>query len=105
MHSPQRTGNTPLASPLLPAGIGRRLKRGGNRRKDDLTRYLVLPSERREGEFSTVAGTADRVGTSKRTIHSWVSAGKVRYTWRGNCILVWMPSLENYLMQEVRGRV
>ena len=70
-----------------------------------LTRYLALPIERREGEFFTVAAAADRVGTSKRTIHGWVSAGKVAYTWRGNCILVWMPSLENYLMHEVRGRV
>ena len=70
-----------------------------------LTRYLALPIERREREFSTVAAAADLVGTSKRTIHSWVSAGKVGYTWRGSCILVWMPSLEGYLMQEVRGRV
>ena len=70
-----------------------------------LIRYLALPIERREKEFSTVAAAADRVGTSKRTIHGWVSAGKVGYTWRGSCILVWMPSLENYLMQAVRGRV
>ena len=33
MPLPQRTGNTPLASPLLPAGIGRRLKRGGKQQK------------------------------------------------------------------------
>jgi hypothetical protein len=70
-----------------------------------LTRYLTLPIERRGGEFATVAAAADRVGTSKRTIHGWVSAGKVGHTWRGSCILVWMPSLENYLMKEVRGRV
>ena len=36
----QRTGNTPLASPLLPAGIRRRLKRGGKQQKRRLARLL-----------------------------------------------------------------
>ena len=70
-----------------------------------LTRYLTLPIERRQREFSTIATAADMAGTSRRTIHGWVSAGKVGHTWRGSCILVWRPSLEDYLMQEVRRRV
>ena len=41
MHSPQATGNTPLASLLLPAGIGGGSNGEGNSRKDDLLNHCV----------------------------------------------------------------
>ncbi|MEE8616389.1 MAG: potassium channel family protein, partial [Roseateles sp.] len=41
MHSPQHTGNTPLTSPLLPAGIGGGSNGEGNGRKDDLLNHCV----------------------------------------------------------------
>ena len=78
MHSPQATGNTPLASLLLPAGIGGGSNGEGNSRKDDLLNHCVDTT-------AATATTPSAMATPNLCIIQ-VKEYRLRTELRGDCI-------------------